>query len=132
MGAAITTGFGKRLDGVTGRRSASRVEVHLPTALTTTKTSDLAELLNISPTGALLGGRALPRAGTDLLLDFEGVEAFGTVVWVQDRLCGVHFDEPMSLGDLKRLEFDGSDCLRAHMTPDERLATEAWVTGFAR
>ena len=132
MSDEIVPDMGKCLDGGTGRRLALRVQVRIPAGVTTTMTTNAAELLNISATGALLRGSELPRTGKEVLVRFERVEAFGTVAWSQDRVCGVRFDQPMSSDELRSLRLNGGSFSRLDITPDERLATEAWVTGFAR
>lgn len=126
------TTFGKRIDGVTGRRAAPRKQILLPAAVTTPTASIQLELLNISSTGARLRGDTLPRIGQDVLLKSENVEAFGTVVWNRGKLCGVHFDEPLSDLSLHRLRHEGSLSILARVTPDERLAADAWSHGSAR
>ena len=92
----------------------------------------MAELLDISQTGARLKGEQLPPIGQDVLIRFEGIEAFGTVSWSRSGECGIHFDEPLKQLELRRIASVGGQCLHAKFTPDQRLAAEAWSSGFVR
>ena len=51
---------------------------------------------NISCTGALIEGEAIPSAGRDAVLKAEGLELFCSVVWAGETQCGVAFDEPLT------------------------------------
>ena len=51
---------------------------------------------NISCTGAMVEGEAVPPPGRDLLLKAWGLEFFCSVIWSDGQRCGLHFDEPLS------------------------------------
>jgi len=76
-----------------GRREHSRLRVRLPARLTTLDGTSSAVLTDLSFGGAkILTGCAL-RPGQQAVLNWAGFEAFGTVSWVHDGMCGLHFDE---------------------------------------
>lgn len=47
---------------------------------------------NLSETGAMLDGPALPEPGARLVLRRAEIETGATVIWRQGARCGVHFD----------------------------------------
>lgn len=65
--------------------------------------SDVA-VLELSRGGARLIGREIPEDGDELMLELEGVRAFGTVAWVRGGEFGVAFNEPLRVGQLNKLE----------------------------
>ena len=125
------TEFGMRIDGVGGRRRASRGSVLLPASVQTIGTYQTIELINISATGAKLRGSALPDEGKVILLRAGPFDLFGEIVWRRRDLCGIHFDEPLVDGDLDRIRRDGK-VASIGMSPAEKEAAEDWVTGKAR
>ncbi len=124
--------FGRRIDGVSGRRAAARNPVLLPAAITSPTRSGMVDLVNISSTGASLRCEAVPSLGQDILIRTDKVEAFGSVVWVRRDLCGVHFDAPVDELTLRLLKRESQLYLRANISPQERLAAEDWSSGYAR
>ena len=96
-------GFGRRADGLTGRRTAQRERVSLPVSLQTVDQSRVALLADISQTGCRLHGIGLPRVGQDVLLQAADVELFGRVVWKAGEERGVEFENAMSRSDLAHL-----------------------------
>lgn len=76
-----------------GRREHSRLRVRLPARLITLDGTLSAVLTDLSFGGAkLVTGRAL-RRGQEAVLSWHRFEAFGTVSWTHDGMCGLHFDE---------------------------------------
>ena len=78
-----------------GRRRYGRLRLRLRAKLITIHGTTNGLLVDLSLTGArvrLANGE--PRRG-DAMLQWEGHEAFGTIVWVRDGECGVLFDEPL-------------------------------------
>lgn len=126
------TEFGKRVDGVHGRRGGNRKPVLVAAAMMSVKESGSATLLNVSYTGAKLRGGHLPACGEDALVRVARVEAFGTVVWKDGDLCGIAFDVPLSDAELKILEQQSAAVSIAKLTPEELVALDDWQTGFAR
>ena len=104
----------------------------LPAAIKSFTKIGSVELLNLSATGARLRGSDLPPVNDCVLIRAEAVEAFGTVVWNDDGLCGVHFDEPLSPLQIHNLEHESELSIMANQSPQERMAAEDWATGYAR
>src|SRR5689334_15482302 len=98
-----TEGFGRRMDGPTGRRRAARERLSLPVSLYSVDQSRVALLADISQSGCRLQGMALPEVGQDVLLKAADVELFGQIVWKDGSERGVEFDEPITEADLDDL-----------------------------
>lgn len=124
--------FGKRNDGVTGRRKEARKRTLLPVVFKSFSRLVSVDLLNVSETGARLRGSGFPPVHQGILIKAQGVEAFGTVVWLRAGMCGVHFDEPLSKLAVHNLEHASTLCIRANLSPFEQVAAEDWATGYAR
>lgn len=124
------TAFGRRKGG--GRRRANRTPALLPALVTTIARSHSAVLINVSATGARIRGSDLPDVGSDLVLKVDSVEAFGTVQWVRQNLCGVEFEQPLLEGQVDLLRAEGSVAMLTKLSPEERLAMQDWTIGLAR
>ena len=96
-------GFGRRIDGPTGRRRAVRERTSLPVSLHSVDQSRVALLADVSESGCRIRGMGLPDTGRDLLLKVAGVELFGRIVWKADGERGVQFDQHISEAELKAL-----------------------------
>ena len=88
--------FGKRVDGVRGRRASSRQAVVLGASALSLLRSRSVIVADIAPEGAKLLGRDLPSAGAEVLIRLGSRDTFATVVWNNDDRCGVRFDEAFS------------------------------------
>ncbi len=63
---------------------------------------------NISPTGALLDGAALPAEGSVIRLRRGSLTVDGEVVWQKDGLCGLRFGAEVVVNDwVRRTEHNG-------------------------
>lgn len=124
--------FGKRNDGVTGRRKSARSRMMIPVVIKSFSTLSPVELLNLSSTGARLRKSYLPPANQGILARADTVEAFGTVVWNRAGMCGVHFDEPLSPLAVHKLEHASEMSIRANQSPSDQIAAEDWATAYAR
>ena len=122
--------FGKKSGG--GRRAAQREKLPLPAMVSTIENTAIAELLDLSSTGAKLKGLALPPEGEVLSLKLDCVRAFGQIAWRTADECGVHFDVPLAPFELARLRREVSVTSVIWGSVDERLAARDWHTGFAR
>jgi hypothetical protein len=96
-------GFGRRTDGLTGRRRAARERMSLPVSLYSIDQSRVALLADLSQSGCRLQGTALPEVGKDVLLKAADVELFGRIVWKDARERGVKFDEAINDTDMENL-----------------------------
>jgi hypothetical protein len=76
-----------------GRREHSRLRVRLPARLTTLDGTTSAVLTDLSYGGAKLVTGCELRPGQQAVLAWSAFEAFGTVSWVHDGMCGMHFEE---------------------------------------
>ena len=124
------TTFGKRGGG--GRRRAQRSSADLPALVTTVARAQPVVLMNVSATGARLRGGDLPDVGGDLVLKIDKTEAFGTVQWKRQNLCGVAFDQPLREPQVEQLRSEASRARLTKLSPQERLAMQDWATGLAR
>lgn len=124
--------FGKRLDGPGGRREAERAPVLLRAALHTMNASRPVTLFDVSATGAQMSMPQPLRLGQQFWLKIPPTIIFGTVVWIDDELCGVAFDEPLDGQELAVLEAKGKVIMMYGLTPDEQLGAEDWQTNLAR
>jgi hypothetical protein len=122
------TTFGKRQGG--GRRAAAREPVPLLVVLTGRTHSHNAVLVDLSTTGARLRCSELPQVGEDLVLNVEGLAAYGVVRWSRMRHCGLEFDPPISLAQVKSLAHKVS--LSRGLPVGVSAALEDWSTGKAR
>lgn len=83
---------------MSSRRKRSRLATRLPANLVTLFGSLPSILLDISLTGArcLLtnqrGNSNRLRTGKEVVLEWDQFDAFGSIVWEDDWLCGVQFD----------------------------------------
>lgn len=124
--------FGKRMDGVRGRRGATRERVLLSASVLTLERSRTGVLLDVSATGARLRDCGEVVVGHDLWIKVGVLDTLATVAWAENDLCGVTFDEPLSEEDLNHLKREARNMLVTRLTPEERLAAEDWICGFAR
>lgn len=80
-------------------------------------------LVDLSLTGARVRlSRKVPATG-DAMLQWDGHEAFGMIVWVNDCECGVLFDEPLPEAILLGMR-------DAEAFPDEREQTRTAAAVF--
>ena len=120
--------FGKSDGG--GRRTVPRDAGPLVGVFTTVTRSHVAIVVDLSQTGARLGGEDLPPEGEGIVLSVDAVQAFGTIVWSHDGECGVAFDSPLPVADVERLrQRVGSG---AGLTLEMKAALDDWNGGFAR
>lgn len=124
--------FGKRVDGLGGRRRAARETLLLAAAVDTIGSSSQATLHDLSATGARLAGGGLPPQGCQLLIRAAGLTIFGDVAWRTEGGCGVQFEEPLTEREIAALREEGRELRLLVMTPEERQAAEDWSSGFAR
>ncbi|HZU51427.1 MAG TPA: PilZ domain-containing protein [Sphingomicrobium sp.] len=123
--------FGKRIDGIGGRRRAHRKPVLAPASAITLDEGKLVVLTNLSRHGARIRGFALNR-GKDLWLRTGSIDTLATVVWRRHDLCGICFDEPLTDRQVRQMQRATAIYLHRFLTPEEEFAAEDWVSGFAR
>ena len=112
-----------------GRRGRSRLRVRMHVRVITLFGTHNTVLLDLSLTGARIRACADMAAGQEVLLAWGTYEAFGTIIWRSDGMCGIGFEElisPASLVSTRDLE---------HLPSDRELdrgAARDWVQGTRR
>lgn len=115
-----------------GRREHSRLRVRLPARLTTLDGTSSAVLTDLSFGGAKLLVNCELRTGQEAVLAWLGFEAFGTVSWVGQGMCGMHFDEFLD-GKVLIATRDLNDAGDPHSERDRvRGAARDFVRGVRR
>ena len=120
--------FGKSRGG--GRRSSERAAAPLLASITTLTRSHSAVVVDVSTSGARLHGSDLPEMGEELVVNIDGVQAFGTVVWSDQGEAGIEFDSPLSVEEHTLLQQQVT--LTRGLPPEMKTAFESWVIGCAR
>jgi hypothetical protein len=121
--------FGKRVDGIDGRRAAVRQTVSMPASMFSLEHSRVVIVEDISTTGAKLVGDDLPRFGEDVWIKAGPVDAFGTVVWVDEYVCGVTFEEPLGASEDQFIREEARMMSLTKLTAAERAALADWRNG---
>jgi hypothetical protein len=98
--------FGKRVDGA-GRRRAMREKVLLAGSARTVSSSRSVVVTDVSPTGAKLLGRELPRKSANVLVSVGNVDLFATVAWSGGDSCGIAFESPLTPQLTEHLKREG-------------------------
>ena len=122
------SGFGHCKGG--GRRRTARGKFECIVNYRTLLRSGKAFLADVSSTGARLRGEELPKAGEDLVVNFDGETVFAMTAWSVDDHCGLTFDPPLPPTTLTALarKVRSSDGL----SPQHMAAFEDWQGGVAR
>jgi hypothetical protein len=60
-------------------------------------------MIDVSQSGARIGGQNLPGKGKDVLLKIAEVELFGTIIRSSEGEAALKFDRPISPKELERL-----------------------------
>jgi hypothetical protein len=109
-----------------GRRRYGRLRLRLRARLITIHGTSRGVLADLSVTGARVRLHEPVPAVGDALLQWEGYEAFGMIVWATGCECGVLFDEPLHEALLLRMR-------EVESCPDEReqvrTAAAVFVSG---
>ena len=116
--------FGKKFGG--GRRTEAREKLPLPALVSTIENSIVAELVDLSSTGAKLRGSGVPATGAVVSLRLDCVRAFGTVAWSRGDECGISFDVSLASFELNRLRREVSVASVMWRSVDERIAARDW------
>ena len=115
-----------------GRREHPRAYLVLPAFAEALSGHLHIVVLDVSRTGARLESDRLPAVGKEIILRCGGIDTFGTIVWAASGRCGMQFDEPISVQDLKTLRGLYAAIQRSPLTPEERQAAADWASGLAR
>ena len=121
--------FGKRVDGIEGRRAAVRQTVSMPASMFSLEHSRVVIVEDISTTGAKLSGGDLPKLGEDVWIKAGPVDAFGTVVWIDEFVCGVTFEQPLNASEDSFIQEEARMMSLTKLTAAEREALADWRHG---
>ena len=121
--------FGKRVDGIDGRRAAVRQNVSMAASMFSLEHSRVVIVEDISTSGAKLTGEELPKLGEDVWIKAGPVDAFGTVVWVDDFVCGATFEQPLNRTEEEFITSEARLMSLTNLTSAERAALADWRSG---
>ena len=79
-----------------GKRESSRLKLNIRGRLTSARGTQMVELLDLSQTGVRLALSA-SLSFTEAQLEWLNFEARTTVIWQENRLCGLLFEEALPL-----------------------------------
>ena len=99
--------FGRRVDGVEGRRKALRDKVVLAASAMSLESSAAVVVTDVSSKGAKLLGKELPSRGASVLISVGDVEFFARVAWASRDECGVTFEAPLDKELVDQIKRDG-------------------------
>ena len=77
-----------------------------------------------------MSGSDLPSMGEELVVNIDGIQVFGTVVWSDQGEAGIEFESPLSLEEETLLQQQVA--MTRRLPPDMKTAFESWVIGCAR
>jgi len=83
--------------GAAEARSAPRSNMYIAAILSWEGSSAPTKIRNMSAAGALLEAARLPPSGTPVRLIRGSLRAAGTIAWVSEGRCGVHFASLVSV-----------------------------------
>lgn len=112
---------------VVGRRKCARLRTRLRAKLITLGGARTATLVDLSQTGARLAMDEPLSRGSDTVLCWAGLEAFGRVSWSDKRQCGIEFYDPLppsALIHTRDLDPESTDLEQA------RRAAQVHVNGY--
>jgi hypothetical protein len=113
------------------KRNQGRLDVRLHASIKTLSGSRAAILENISKSGAKLCVQVAVTKGSQVVVEWHGYEAFGTVAWASPTHCGVIFSSPVTEAVL-RATVDINEKLALPDDDADRIAAREWASGSAR
>jgi hypothetical protein len=99
--------FGKRIDGLVGRRRVLREDVVLAATAQSLQSTRPVVIVDVSPTGAKLQGRDFASLDPEVLVSVGGVELLAQIAWTTRTECGVTFEESLSVEMIEHIKRDG-------------------------
>ena len=106
------------------RRRSQRAAVVLPASVVTMSSYQYFELIDLSATGAKLRGHMVPPLGKTALFRIQTYQALCRVVWADNGVCGVRFDELIPARVLEDLRGAGTAVEVGLLTPDKHQPVE--------
>ena len=137
------TGQNTNSGATSPRRNKSRLSTLLPGKLTTMFGTEDILLQDLSLTGAKLGlseRRSIEetlREGLDAVLEWNGHETFGQLMWVTKDSVGIHFEENIGTKALMETramqdEMNSQGGLESHSKQVSQKAAHGWARGGVR
>jgi hypothetical protein len=90
-----------------GRRGVPRVDAPSWVTVSSSDAEFDAAMLDISRTGACLCGGILPSIGERVALKAGNMHLFADAVWLQGNRCGIEFEAPLTVHEVKELAWLG-------------------------
>lgn len=119
-------------DNPRGRRESARLRVHLAARLVSRVGTQHVVLTDLSMRGAQVIVSEPLRVGEELMLLWNGFEAFGDVVWSGPRHCGIRLADPLPAAVLVGTrQLDATERLPAERELTRRSA-QSFVKGNVR
>ncbi len=81
------------------RRAEPRSNIFLVAMLASQEASGSVRVRDLSPSGALIEGAALPSVGAAVRLTRGSLSVSGSIVWVKENRAGVRFDSTVTVAD---------------------------------
>ena len=118
--------------GRSAKRKAGRLRLRLPAQVISHRGAVRAVLCDLSEGGAKIFTRSELVCGRDLVLQWEGSEAFGTLIWQRDGFYGIEFDEPTSSATLAETrQLQDAQGMRANAVAEWLAEKTEWAFGKA-
>lgn len=108
FGVEQEANYGRRFDGLSGRRSELRRTLVLAASAQAIDRSGSVVISDLSHQGAKLRGYNLPTCETELLITTGTVAVFATVLWSENDECGLRFDPPLDDALFEQVEQEGN------------------------
>lgn len=115
-----------------GRRSKSRLGVHLPARLITLHSTQDAWLKDLSQWGARVAFSQPVSRGERVVIQWDRFEMFGNVVWVSAMFCGIAAFDPVTTAILLATRELASMTGLQFEKETTRQAASAWAAGQVR
>jgi PilZ domain len=119
-------GFGKRLDGIAGRRRATRKPTSLLASMFSVEQSRVVVLSDVSQSGARISAPDLPPEGQGIWLKAGPIDVFGTITWRTGEECGVSFERALSEDEAAFIEGEARRGAVSCEPADLRYALRNW------
>nr|WP_195908562.1 PilZ domain-containing protein [Novosphingobium sp. Gsoil 351] len=115
-----------------GRRGRNRLRARLAARIVTIHGTRNTVLLDLSASGARIRATEDMAKGQQAMLTWSRYEAIGSLVWVEDGLCGIAFHDALLPEVLiATRDLDAIDRLPGEREP-ERTEVRAGVAGIRR
>ncbi len=116
------------LENSVGRRTDARLRLMLPATLRLPVAKESCWLQNISRSGALVRVEDVPAVGSTAIFSLMDLSLWCTVVWAEDKWCGLRFDEPLPNEAVVRFRSVFDNYPEHEEAHNQRIA-KSWVAG---